>query len=337
MSSSPDSRESWRSFLLELGRAVRTRLVRALRDESGGLAEPIAEEGGDVIYRLDRCAEEAMLAFLGASRPLAPFLLVAEGVHHGRLLVGDAAPRFRVLCDPVDGSRGLMYDKRPGFFLAAVAEERGDNETRLSEAFASVIIELPTSKQGWSDEFSALPGAGVQAHRVNLASGDARPINPRPSRAATLREGFGHVVSFFPGTKVLAAELLERISLAVVGPVEAGRANVFDDQYICSSGQMVELMMGRDRFCCDLRPLMDEVRRRRGEHVATGLACHPYDIAGGLVVKQAGVILTDGLGRPLDAKFNVSDGVHWCGFANPALHDAIMPVIRRWLDEHGVL
>ena len=70
-----------------------------------------------------------------------------------------------------------------------------------------------------------------------------------------------------------------------------------------------------------------------GVPVARGLECHPYDMAGMMIGKAGGVILTDGLGRPLDAYFNVFDAVHWCGYANEALRRQIEPVIQVWLGE----
>ena len=157
-----------------------------------------------------------------------------------------------------------------------------------------------------------------------------------PSRSQTLKHGFAHVVSFFPGTKGLAAELLERIVAAVLGTAPAGRAEVFDDQYLSTGGQMVELMTGRDRFCCDLRPLFHQILARTRPEVVRGLECHPYDIAGALAVRQAGVILTDGFGRPLDSPLNVEHGVHWCGFANESIRAAVQPIILDWLAEHGI-
>lgn len=332
-----ESAEFWRLYLLRMGRAVRARVQGSLRRGESGLAEPVAEEGGDVIFRLDRRAEEAMLDFLAETATQAPpFLLVAEGVHHGRMAVGGGPPRFRVLCDPIDGSRGLMYDKRAGWFLAGVAVEQGDEATRLSGVFASVMVELPTAKQGWSDEFSAVRGAALEARRIHLASGDASPLGVHPSSARTLRGGFAHVANFFPGAKRLAADLMERITLAACGPVEPGRGNVFDDQYISTGGQMAELMMGRDRFCCDLRPLFDQIQKQQGAAAVSGLTCHPYDAAGLLAAQQSGVLITDGFGAPLDARMNVGDPVHWCGFANSTLRALILPEIQRWLREQGL-
>ncbi|MBZ0171467.1 MAG: hypothetical protein K8E66_03730, partial [Phycisphaerales bacterium] len=146
----------------------------------------------------------------------------------------------------------------------------------------------------------------------------------------------GQVTSFFPGTKILAAELMERIASQTLGEVRAGEALVFDDQYLTTGGQLVELISGRDRFCCDLRPLLFEIVRRGGGPVAEGLTCHPYDMAGLLVAQRAGVIVTDGFGRELDAPFSVDHGVHWCGYANGSLRAAIEPIIQAWLHEHGI-
>jgi len=202
-----------------------------------------------------------------------------------------------------------------------------------------VVIELPGSKAGWADEFAAGRGEGegpAVGRRVSLADGSETGLPISPSGAGDLRHGWGQVVSFFPGTKVLAAELMERIARQTLGEVRAGEARVFDDQYLTTGGQLVELMCGRDRFCCDLRPLMFEIVRRRGGEAAEGLCCHPYDMAGLLTAERAGVIVTDGFGRELDAPFSVDEAVHWCGYANGSLRAAIEPIIQQWLAEHGV-
>jgi hypothetical protein len=132
---------------------------------------------------------------------------------------------------------------------------------------------------------------------------------------------------------------MERIVDRTLGRVRQGCADVFDDQYISTGGQLVELMMGRDRFCCDLRPLFYNILVNRGDETraSRGLECHPYDLAGYLVVKQSGVVLTDGFGHPLDGPLNVQEGMHWCGYANRTLQNLIQPVISEWLREHGVV
>lgn len=335
--------KAWAARLEMLGFAVRDRLMAA-RDAGHDMASAVAHEGGDTIFAIDRHVEPAIEQAIHAwPAECKPLLLVAEGFgQDGHQSFGDAKTpqRFRLLIDPIDGTRGIMYDKRPAWFIAAVAEERGA-ATSLRDAFASAMVELPTSKQGYGDVFSAVRGGGASGWRsdLRLASDDPagrRAITFRPSGAATLRHGWGQVVNFFPGTKVLAAELMEAIASGTLDKVVPGEGSIFDDQYMTTGGQMVELMVGHDRFCCDLRPLFYRVLEKRGAGTVRGLECHPYDCAGMLVAQESGVILTDGLGRPLDAPMDVHSGVHWCGYANEALRNKIEPIIRRFFIERGV-
>ena len=330
--------QGWADRLEALGAAVR-RHVGGLVRGGDDLRAPVAQEGGDTVFAIDRHVEPVIEREV-AAWPAAclPLVLVAEGFGaDGRRTFGpaDEPPKFRLLVDPIDGTRSLMYDKRSAWFLAAVAPDAGD-ATRFRDAFASAMVELPTSKQEWCDAYTAAAGAPARGRRCRVGGGDPRPLPPRPSATADLLHGFGHVSNFFPGTKVLAAELMERIAAEVIGPVPPGQALVFDDQYICSGGQMAELVAGRDRFCCDLRPLFYDILARRSGTAVRGLECHPYDVAGLLVAEQAGVVVTDGFGAPLDAPLDVHTGVHWCGFANAALAARVLPVVTAWLAEHGV-
>ena len=314
-------------------------LSEAANSEEGGAIEPVAFEGGDTIYPLDRYVEPVILQVIESwSAECKPLVLIAEGMgEDGRQIVGAGidAPRCRVIIDPIDGTRGLMYGKRSAWFLAAVALDRGE-DTRLADTFAAVIVELPTVKQCWVDAFVAVetrPAAGL---RTRVGGSNALPLSFQPSRAKTLKDGFAQVSNFFPGTKILAAALMERIAFAVQDESRPGCANIFDDQYISTGGQMVELLLGHDRFCCDLRPLFHTITERQSGQLVRGVECHPYDVAGTLVARQAGVILTDGFGRSLNSPLNVWHGIHWCGYANPAIQGLIQPVIRSWLIEQGI-
>jgi hypothetical protein len=309
------------------------------------MATAVAQEGGDTIFAIDRhvepVIEREIEAWPDACKPL---LMIAEGMGEDgrRLFCGQArsgAPSeqtgFRLIVDPIDGTRNIMYDKRSAWFIAAVCPDRGER-TSMRDAIASAIVELPTSKAGYADTFSATIGTKPTARRISLTTGAAADLDIRPSAATSLRNGFAQVANFFPGTKVLASQLMERIVERAVGNVEPGSAAVFDDQYITTAGQFVELMVGHDRFCCDLRPLFYRILEKRTGKDVRGLECHPYDMAGLLVARQAGVIITDGYGRELDIPLNVHDPVHWCGYANAALRDCIDPVIQQWLKEQGL-
>lgn len=341
MSRSPEQVEvaAWADRLAALGAAVRERLIAA-RNAGADMATAVAHEGGDTIFAIDRhvepVIEQVIESWPASTRPL---LLVAEGMGEDgrRTFTGPAGapPRWRLIVDPIDGTRNIMYDKRSAWFIAAVAPDRGESTT-VADAIASVMVELPPSKAGFADTFTATSSGPAIARRVDLRGGAATPFAVRPSAAPTLRNGFGQVANFFPGTKVLASELMERIVRATLGEVETGSASVFDDQYITTAGQMIELMVGHDRFCCDLRPLFYRIVSRESAKEVRGLECHPYDVAGLLVAQRAGVIITDGLGKPLRVPMDVETGVHWCGYANAALRDAIEPVIQQWMREKGV-
>jgi fructose-1,6-bisphosphatase/inositol monophosphatase family enzyme len=333
------SHDAWAQRLLALGFAIRRRIHKEVLKGSEGLASPVAQEGGDTIFTIDRHVEPVIESHVEEwPAECKPLVLIAEGMgKSGKRVIGGKreAPRYRVIIDPIDGTRGLMYDKRSAWFIAAVVEERGEN-TRLRDAFAAALVELPTSKQSWCDAFVATREQPTTGIRMPIAGGSPVPHAGRPSLAENLDNGFGQVSNFFPGTKVLAAELMERIAEQTSGPVKTGQALIFDDQYISSGGQMVELMVGHDRFCCDLRPLFYRILERQTGKVVRGMECHPYDVAGMLVAQNAGVVITDGFGEHLDCPLDVHTGVHWCGYANKTLQDAIQPVILQWLREKGI-
>ncbi len=344
--------DAWVERLARLGHAVRAEVIR--RRGEAGLHAPVAHEGGDTIYAIDRKVEPIILEHArGWAAEIGPVRLTCEGINEtGEILLGDPGPGrdgskepasvWRVLIDPIDGTRNIMYDKRSAWFLGAVAPESIDRgDAMLSDCVASVMMELPTGKANRVDDFAATAAdrpASCARSVLDDAGGvvSTEALGVTPSTATDLRHGWGQVTNFFPGTKVLAAELMERIARETLGAVRAGEALVFDDQYLTTGGQLVELICGRDRFCCDLRPLMFDIVRAQGGDAASGLCCHPYDMAGLLIAKRAGVILTDGFGRELDAPFAVDRDVHWCGYANAELRDAIAPIIGSWLSGHGV-
>ncbi|MCC7408293.1 MAG: hypothetical protein IT442_09485 [Phycisphaeraceae bacterium] len=330
----------WARRLEKIGLAVRGRLIAARR-AGEAMSTAVAQEGGDTIFAIDRHVEPVIEREIEAWPPEdKPVLLVAEGMgEDGRRVFGDAQAKlkYRLIIDPIDGTRNVMYDKRSAWFIAAIATDRGE-ATRLSDSFASVMVELPYSKQTLADSFLAVQGGPVRALRQDVTSGHTSLLAVRPSDAGTLKHGFGQVANFFPGTKVLASELMEEIVRGTLGEVEPGSAAVFDDQYMTTAGQMIEIMTGHDRFCCDLRPLFYAVLEKQGKWPkgARGLECHPYDCAGLLAAKRAGVVITDGFGRELDAPMDVHSPVHWCGYANEALRRAIEPVILGFFKIRGL-
>jgi hypothetical protein len=135
------------------------------------------------------------------------------------------------------------------------------------------------------------------------------------------------------GVEMAAIE--DEVVLEALGPVQPGRAACFEDQYISTGGQLYELLAGHDRFIADLRPLLGPLVARRG--VALGACCHPYDLAALLIAEEAGVIVTDGRGQPLDAPLNTHADVAWVGCANAAIREQIEPLLLAALRRRGML
>ncbi|WP_428546939.1 hypothetical protein [Profundibacter sp.] len=292
-------------------------------------------EGGDTIFSIDRLVEPLIVNTIkGWPNELMPIVVVAEGMGDtGVIVIGnpEERPRYRLLLDPIDGTRGLMYDKRSAWFLAAAAPNHGEN-TGLSDSFASVMVEIPNCKQFLADIWIGRREAATTGIRRNTLSDERYDIKCSPSSSKTLRNGFAQVSNFFPGTKSLASDLMEVIAERCGHQAIKGQSLIFDDQYISTGGQFVELMTGHDRFCCDLRPIFYEIiKRRTGKHPAIGLQCHPYDIAGLLAARNSGALITDAWGNELDAPFDVSTPIHWCGYANLAIKTLIFPVIQEWI------
>ncbi|MDQ3805321.1 MAG: inositol monophosphatase [Acidobacteriota bacterium] len=297
------------------------------------------ESEGDTIYAVDRVSEELLVELFEREVATAtPLVLVAEGIEGGRLVLprgaseGDAA--WRVVVDPIDGTRGIMYQKRSAWVLTGAARNRGE-ETNLQDIELAVQTEIPLVKQHLSDVLWAVRGGGARGARVNRLTGERQALSPRPSRAPTIRHGFAMIARFFPGARDELAAIDEEIVRGALGPVEPGKAHCFEDQYLSSGGQLYELMMGHDRFVADLRPLVEAVINRRGQTL--GICCHPYDMCTELIAREAGVIVTDERGEPLRSPLRVEPDVAWVGYANEAIRREIEPQLREALGRRGLL
>jgi hypothetical protein len=344
MNLSLDSND-WATRLLELGLAVQTRTVNLVRSAfasgANSLADAVAEEGGDRIYRIDREVETTIERTISSwPESCLPVLLIAEGMgSDGRMLFGDPErqPRWRLIVDPIDGTRMLMFDKRSAWFLAAVCPDKGE-ATTLADSVASVIVELPPSKQTLADAFSVSTRKSTRGLRFRVDDSqpplisEAVDFSVRPSIKSNLQDGFATVLSMFPGTRKLAADLADRIAERC--GVMTSLPTVFDDHYISCGGLMYQLMTGRDLCCLDLRPQFNQILGRSGDD--RFIESHPYDLAGMLAAENAGVIMTNGFGKPLNSPLDVHTGVDWCGYANSRIRHLVEPIVQEWLTEHGI-
>jgi fructose-1,6-bisphosphatase/inositol monophosphatase family enzyme len=177
--------------LLTFGRQVRDVVIAS--HSKAGNAEVAHASQADTIYAIDADVDPILIAMCEAWGKETPLVLIAEGISDEH---GVEGPRvfpagtpmekaaFRLIVDPIDGTRGIMYDKRPAWCLMGVAPNKGD-ATKLSDIEISVMVELPTSKMGSADVLWALKGRGAKGQRESLTDrhAAAQPLVLRPSTA----------------------------------------------------------------------------------------------------------------------------------------------------------
>ena len=330
--------EHARVLLCRLQDSVRDALI-AVRDEQtvGELSEIAEVTAADTIYRIDKVSEAAIVAWFAAYWPAEwPVELVMEGAEggdahtfpHGTPV---SQTKFKCILDPIDGTRGLMYDKRSAWMLAGLAPQLGA-QTRLSDIRVAAMTELPTSKQWAADQISGVRGCGPEglvAERVDVRGGGRSRLTIRPSQATDFRHGFASLARFFPEGKALLSQVEEGLWDALYGLGQNVSPLVFEDQYISTGGQIYELLIGHDRMVADLRPL---AFRKIG--YSSALVCHPYDICTEMLLREAGGVVEAPDRQPLDAPLDTTSPVAWIGFANDHLAETVGPVLKRLIAEY---
>jgi fructose-1,6-bisphosphatase/inositol monophosphatase family enzyme len=320
--------------------AIRDEVLRASETASTEHLARIADDGeGDTIFAIDRIGEPLLCELV--ERELAadaPVVLVGEGLPDGRLTLPAGAAEedapWIVIVDPIDGTRGLMYQKRSAWILTGVARNRG-RETNLSDIELAVQTEIPLRKQHLSDVLWAVRRQGAHGERYDRLTGASWPLPLSPSTSSTIEHGYAMISRFFPGARDELAAIDEEIVRGVLGPARAGKAHCFEDQYAATGGQLYELAIGHDRFVADLRPLLGDELARRG--LPLGICCHPYDLCTALIAEEAGVLVGDPNGDALTAPLDVEADVAWVGYANKAIRAQVEPLLREALERRSLL
>jgi fructose-1,6-bisphosphatase/inositol monophosphatase family enzyme len=314
--------------ILELHDSIRDAVVGACERQTSDQLSHTAGDAGDTIYAIDRVGEDALVRGLARLASEGPICLIAEGLPEPLVLPKGAREpdcRWRILVDPLDGTRGLMYQKRSAWILTGVAPNKGA-ATRLSDIELAVQTEVPLLKQYLADQLWALRGTGLRAQRWNALTQKSQPLTLRRSEAGTIAHGFATIVRFFPGARDVLAAIDDEIVQTLVHS-EPNRAACFEDQYASTGGELYELIAGHDRFIADLRPLVKP----------GGLCCHPYDLCTELIAREAGVIITDPAGARVHAPMDLTTDIAWAGYANETLRRSIEPVLHRVLRRRGLL
>lgn len=340
---SQDPAPGW-APLADLAERVAKAASQALSQASqdGLLADwgrPVGVGHGDVTFSIDAATEAAVSIWLDERARTGPLSLFTEDAgwrHLGPGKQGPGGPPIplpgfdhggpRLILDPVDGTRHLMFDLRSAWCVAGQAGP-GPSEPTLAELEHGVLAELPDTRAALARRLAASRGTGAVQWTVDR-EGHAGALTPLRTDADNRPDhGYFPFYCYHPDLRAATQELAGRFFASIEAAESAAIAHCYDDQYIASGGQLALLSLGAYRMVCDPRPLLAQ---RRGRPTQTA---KPYDLAGAvLVAREAGAVVTDLAGAELDVPLDGSTEVGFCAFVNPRTQTRLWPHLQRALE-----
>ena len=292
--------------MLDLGLRLREVVLPELGSHAGR-AETGEGAGGDITFAVDEIAEQALVEFIAERAPRLAYYSEDRGL----VAAGDATEVLVV--DPIDGTRPAMAGLESACVAVALAP-LGDGEPTMADVAVGCVVEI---KSG--DWFLAVRGAGVvgSTMRVSLSA------NEDPRR---MFWGYGFRGRPVRPTVEVLAELIDGSSVRG-GTFELGSQAFAMTRVV--TGQLDAVVEVGSR-------LIDELPGMRAEFERVGdgevLNNSPYDLAAPwLCLLEAGGVVSDGWGRPLDGHRLLGSGHDYqmssISAANPALHAALVGAI----------
>ena len=139
--------------------------------------------------------------------------------------------------------------------------------------------------------------------------------------------GFLPFFRYHPAGRVALAELEAEFFERLRDAEGADLRNVYDDQYISNTGQLVLLAQGKYRMIADLRAAL---ALRDGGPAVTS---KPYDVAAAVVcARGAGAVVEDPSGAELDTPLDASTPVAFVGYTNAPTRARLRPHLLATLE-----
>jgi myo-inositol-1(or 4)-monophosphatase len=306
-----EGRARLRTLVRRLALTVREEVVPHLGAHSGRAHGSGAAEGGDVTFDIDARAERAVAAFLDREAPEVAFYSEDRGLVPGAEPEG-GSPTVLVV-DPIDGTRPALAGLESCCVSVAAASLRDD--VTMGEVVVGCVVEIPSGAV-----FLAERGRGlVESPPLTLSATDrvdrmfwAYGFRGRPARP----------------TAESLAELIDRSSVGGA-TFELGSA-AFDMTRILT-GQLDAYVEPGPRLVAEVPGLRAEFER-----VGDGAVLNntPYDLAAAwLCLVEAGAVVTDAAGRPLDDRPLLGAGPDYqmsvVASAGATLHAEIVAALER--------
>jgi myo-inositol-1(or 4)-monophosphatase len=294
-----------RRLVLELALHLRERVLPELGSHAGR-AEGAAGAGGDVTFAVDAVAEESLASFLASRAPQMAFYSEDRG------LVAPPDASYVLVVDPIDGTRPAMAGLESACVAVALASLE-DGEPTMADVEIGCVVEI---KSG--DWYLAVRGAGVESTRPVSLSANVD--------VGGMFWGYGFRGRPVRATVEVLGDLIDASSVGG-GTFELGSQAFAMTRIV--TGQFDAVVEVGSR-------LIDEVPALRAEFARIGrgqvLNNSPYDLAAPwLCLREAGGVVSDGWGEPLDRHRLLGSGHEFqmssiCA-ANASLHAQLVHAI----------
>jgi myo-inositol-1(or 4)-monophosphatase len=267
--------------------------------------------GGDVTFAVDALAEDALERFVAERAPRVAFYSEDRG------MVGDAGCTHVLVVDPIDGTRPAMAGLESACVAVALAPLEDAHPT-MADLEIGCVVEIKTG-----DWYLAVRDQGVQSTRPLQLSenSDVRRMfwaygfRGRPARA----------------TVEVLGDLIDASSVGG-GTFELG-SQAFSMTRI-ATGQLDAVVEVGSRLIDDVPSTRAEFERIGGGEILNN---SPYDLAAPwLCLREAGGVISDGWGQPLDRNPLLGSGHEFqmssISAANPALHAQLVREVEAGIE-----
>jgi myo-inositol-1(or 4)-monophosphatase len=263
--------------------------------------------GGDVTFAIDEVAETALEEFLAARAPRVAYYSEDRG------LVGAGDATDVLVVDPIDGTRPAMAGLESACVAVAIAP-LGDGDPVMADVSEACVVEIKSGER-----FVAAAGAGV----VDSSRPVALSANADVSR---MFWGYGFRGRPARATAELLAELIDASSVGG-GTFELGSQAFAMTRLV--TGQLDAVVEVGSRMVDEVPGLRAAFERVGGGQILNN---SPYDLAAPwLVLREAGGVISDGWGRPLDDRRLLGAGHEFqmssVSAAGPQLHAALVRAV----------
>jgi myo-inositol-1(or 4)-monophosphatase len=266
--------EDRRQLVLDLATRLRERVLPELGSHAGRASEGEGA-GGDVTFAVDALAEDELQEFLETRAPRMAYYSEDRGL----VSRGDAIDVLVV--DPIDGTRPAMAGLESACVAAALAP-LGDGHPTMDDVELGCVVEI---KSG--DWFLAVRGRGVES---------SRPVSLSPNaEVGSMFWAYGFRGRPVRPTVEVLGDLIDASSVGG-GTFELGSQAFAMTRLV--TGQLDAVVEVGSRLIDDVPGMLEEFERvGRGEVLNNS----PYDLAAPwLCLREAGGVVTDGWGEPLD-------------------------------------